>query len=203
MRRSRLRWAIDQFQREDVLFREAERFSLASWLRHLFRDREPTPTGGQATLCFALILTSSWFLMQYLAFQEAAGLTLGTWRPGSSFILIPPLLMAVFLTSSAGADAPARLARAALSRCWPSRWSFDAQSAGQRAAADRRAALPDLVDDQGRARPVDGSDRRAWRSRSSSSRWSRRSARNSRSAASSSPGWSASTGPARRSCSRP
>ncbi len=41
-----LRWAIDQFQREDVLFREAERFSLGTWLRHLLRDREPTPTGG-------------------------------------------------------------------------------------------------------------------------------------------------------------
>ena len=52
-----LRWAIDQFQREDVLFREAERFSLARWLRHLYRDREPTPTSGEATLCFALILT--------------------------------------------------------------------------------------------------------------------------------------------------
>ena len=32
-----LRWAIDQFQREDVLFREAERFSLVTWLRHLYR----------------------------------------------------------------------------------------------------------------------------------------------------------------------
>src|SRR5262249_19007386 len=37
-----LRWAIDQFQREDVLFREAERVTLTSWMRHLFRDREPT-----------------------------------------------------------------------------------------------------------------------------------------------------------------
>ena len=52
-----LRWAIDQFQREDVLFREAERFSLGTWVRHLYRDREPTPTGGEALLCFALILT--------------------------------------------------------------------------------------------------------------------------------------------------
>ena len=28
-----LRWAIDQFQREEVLFREAERFSLGTWLQ--------------------------------------------------------------------------------------------------------------------------------------------------------------------------
>src|SRR5439155_21987221 len=38
-----LRWAIDQFQREEVLFREAEQFNLYSWIRHLFRDREPMP----------------------------------------------------------------------------------------------------------------------------------------------------------------
>ena len=36
-----LRWAIDQFQREEVLFREAERFNLSHWLRHLVRDRRP------------------------------------------------------------------------------------------------------------------------------------------------------------------
>ncbi len=53
-----LRWAIDQFQREDVLFREAERFDLRSWVRHLLRDKEPTPTGGEALFCFALMLTS-------------------------------------------------------------------------------------------------------------------------------------------------
>ena len=77
-----LRWAIDQFQREDVLFREAEQFNLYSWFRHLFRDRQPEPTGGQAILCFALILTSSWFLLQYLAFKGVAlGLSAIVGRP--------------------------------------------------------------------------------------------------------------------------
>jgi sodium transport system permease protein len=33
-----LRWAIYQFQREEVLFREAERLDLALWLRRLWRD---------------------------------------------------------------------------------------------------------------------------------------------------------------------
>ena len=94
-----LRWAIDQFQREDVLFREAERFSLLVWLRHVYRDREPTPTSGQAALCFALILSSSWFLMQLLAFQKEPA-TLGTVAAGQAFILLPPLLMALLLTSS-------------------------------------------------------------------------------------------------------
>ena len=68
-----LRWAIDQFQREEVLFREAERFNLAHWLKHLIRDRQPMPTGGQATLCFALILTASWFSMLYMAMERHRG----------------------------------------------------------------------------------------------------------------------------------
>jgi sodium transport system permease protein len=93
-----LRWAIDQFQREDVLFREAEQFSLSSWIRHLYRDREPTPTGAQATLCFALILASSWFLMQFLALR--GGLTLAAVVAGQLIIVIPPVLMAILLTSA-------------------------------------------------------------------------------------------------------
>jgi len=104
-----LRWAIDQFQREEVLFREAERFSITAWMRHLFRDREPMPTGGQATLCFALILTTSWFLMQYLALLEQPP-TLASMAAGQFFIVIPPVFMAVLLTSS-----PARTLRLA----WP------------------------------------------------------------------------------------
>jgi sodium transport system permease protein len=104
-----LRWAIDQFQREDVLFREAERFSLPTWLRHLYRDREPTPTGSGALLCFALILTSSWFLMMYLG-GGRSGPGLGDVALGQLFIAIPPVAMAVFLTSS-----PARTLRLA----WP------------------------------------------------------------------------------------
>jgi sodium transport system permease protein len=92
-----LRWAIDQFQREDVLFREAEQFSLYSWFRHLFRDREPMPTGSQATLCFAIILTTSWFLMQFLVMP--AGLSLSAVVAGQLVILIPPAMMAILLTS--------------------------------------------------------------------------------------------------------
>ncbi len=56
-----LRWAIDQFKSESVLFREAERFDLRSWGRHLIRDREATPGPGQAVLCFLLILLGTFF----------------------------------------------------------------------------------------------------------------------------------------------
>jgi sodium transport system permease protein len=94
-----LRWAIDQFQREEVLFREAERFNLGHWLKHLVRDREPVPTGGQATLCFSLILTSSWFMLVFLA-KQGIGATLAGTAAGQFLIMFPPLIMAVMLTSS-------------------------------------------------------------------------------------------------------
>ncbi len=96
-----LRWAVDQFQREDVLFREAERFSLGIWLRHLYRDREPTPTGAQALLCFAVIQSASWFMLQYLTLTVAAT-GLSAVAMGQLFILIPPVLMTLVLTSSPG-----------------------------------------------------------------------------------------------------
>ena len=96
-----LRWAIDQFQREDVLFREAERFSLGIWLKHLVRHRQPMPTGGQATLCFALILSTSWFLMEYMTIRGLAANEAAV-AAGQFLILFPPLIMAVMLTSSPG-----------------------------------------------------------------------------------------------------
>ena len=94
-----LRWAVDQFQREDVLFREAERFSIAAWLRHLIRDREPTPTGAHAVLCFALILSASWFLTLYLA-SSGAGVDLAAVAAGQLMIMLPPVIMALMLTKA-------------------------------------------------------------------------------------------------------
>ena len=95
-----LRWAIDQFQREDVLFREAERFEIKSWIRHLFRDKEPTPTGGQALFCFALMLTLAWFLMQAMVSNGLGNSSAGLAAGQIAFILLPPLAMALILTSS-------------------------------------------------------------------------------------------------------
>ncbi len=96
-----LRWAVDQFEREEVLFREAERFNFYSWFRHLFRDRQPSPTGGQAILCFSLIITSSWFLLQYLAVRGVSQ-ALPAVVAGQLVILLPPLMMAILLSSQPG-----------------------------------------------------------------------------------------------------
>jgi sodium transport system permease protein len=91
-----LRWAIEQFQREEVLFREAERLELRLWLRNLFRDKEALPSTGQALFCFGLILALRW-----LSFNIGADLSLLV-RTGIShlaFVATPPLFMALLLTT--------------------------------------------------------------------------------------------------------
>lgn len=92
-----LRWSIEQFKREDVLFRESERFELGLWLRHLFRDKGPVPTGGEALLCFILMLTSAWFVIQFLATSASSFTVMAAGQV--AFILTPPLAMAFLLTS--------------------------------------------------------------------------------------------------------
>jgi sodium transport system permease protein len=56
-----IRWAVDQFSSEAVLFREGERWDLSSWVRHLIRDRQPTPSVGMAVLCGVIILVLMFF----------------------------------------------------------------------------------------------------------------------------------------------
>ena len=90
-----LRWAVEQFRSEAVLFREAERFELRWWLIHLVRDRGPTPTSGQALFAFALMLVAAVF---------AGGLMGASWIGliGGQvvFILGPVLALTFLLTSS-------------------------------------------------------------------------------------------------------
>jgi len=57
-----VRWAIEQFNKESVLFRESERLDVSLWLRHLVRDRSDTPTAAEALACGILILMISFFM---------------------------------------------------------------------------------------------------------------------------------------------
>ncbi|MEW4568160.1 ABC transporter permease subunit/CPBP intramembrane protease [Tautonia sp. JC769] len=92
-----LRWAVGQFRSEEVLFREAERFDLASWFRHLIRDRGPTPTAGQAIACFVIIQACAWYTSMLL-FGANPLVALAIGQVG--FILVPPLVMTFLFTSS-------------------------------------------------------------------------------------------------------
>ena len=61
-----VRWAVDQFNSETVLFRESERLDIGLWLRRLAHDRRPTPSVAAAVSCGVLILLIT-FVIQGLA----------------------------------------------------------------------------------------------------------------------------------------
>jgi sodium transport system permease protein len=94
-----IRWAVDQFNNESVLFRESERFGIGLWIRHLVRDREDTPTVGEALLCGVLLLVLRFFFS--LVAPPPDG-----WRVMATttlvmliaFIAGPACLMAIMLT---------------------------------------------------------------------------------------------------------
>ena len=91
-----LRWAIEQFNREEVLFREAERLDLVLWLKHLFRDKEPVPTTGQAFFCLGLLLGLRWFT---LGLGSHWPLPVQTAISQLAFVAMPPIFMILLLNT--------------------------------------------------------------------------------------------------------
>ena len=91
-----LRWAIGQFQREEVLFREAERLDAGLWLRRLFREKEALPTAGQAFFCFAMLLVLRWISLGFGRDQLVLNATAVCQL---AFTAAPPLFMALLLTT--------------------------------------------------------------------------------------------------------
>jgi sodium transport system permease protein len=96
-----IRWAVDQFNNESVLFRESERFGLSLWLRHLVRDREATPAFGQAILC-GLVLLAIRFFATFLAAMPTTWteFAVSTLVLQVALIATPVLLMTIMLTRS-------------------------------------------------------------------------------------------------------
>lgn len=96
-----IRWAIDQFNSERVLFRESERLDFVLWLRHLLRDREDTPSVASAVLCAVLILAIQFFISFKVPkphdFRQFAILTVVSQL---AVIATPTLLMTIMLTRS-------------------------------------------------------------------------------------------------------
>jgi sodium transport system permease protein len=96
-----IRWAVDQFNTESVLFRESERLDLRLWLRHLRRDRKPTPTVAAAMFCGVLILIVKFFMgVAQPAMDTFGDFTKMVLATQLIVILAPALLMTGFLTSS-------------------------------------------------------------------------------------------------------
>lgn len=100
-----VRWAVDQFNSENVLFRESERLDLGLWLRHLVRDREDTPNVGAALFCGLLILLIQFFMQialgRHMTAENAAqNFAMVTVAVQLAAIATPALLMAVMLSRS-------------------------------------------------------------------------------------------------------
>lgn len=91
-----LRWAIEQFNREDVLFREAERLDVGLWFKSLFRDKEPLPTTGQAFFCLAMLIGLRWLS---LGLGRGWSLEIHTMITQLAFVATPPLFMAMLLNT--------------------------------------------------------------------------------------------------------
>lgn len=96
-----IRWAVDQFNKESVLFRESERLDLGLWLKRLYRDRDVTPTVGAAVCCVVLILLMRFALSFLLPAPTDGGdfLVLALVTQGV-VILLPTLLLTFTLARS-------------------------------------------------------------------------------------------------------
>ncbi|HEX3727979.1 MAG TPA: ABC transporter permease subunit/CPBP intramembrane protease, partial [Pirellulales bacterium] len=96
-----IRWATNQFNTESVLFRESERWDLGLWIKHLLRDREPTPSFAEAMFCGVLILMIRFFLNFALpapqGFRDFVMLAAVTQLV---VVLSPALFMTIMLTRS-------------------------------------------------------------------------------------------------------
>jgi sodium transport system permease protein len=97
-----VRWAIRQFESENVMFRDIGRASMVQWIRNVWRKREDIPTSNESLLCGLLILVCLFFGRLSLSglplswtsiVQSTIVIQLG-------MILAPALIMAVMLTLS-------------------------------------------------------------------------------------------------------
>ena len=96
-----VRWAVDQFQHESVLFREDERLDLRLWIRHVFKDKHPTPTVAAAAAGGVLILVIKFFMGLALpAPTNFDGLARMIIITQVVVILFPALLLTITFTTS-------------------------------------------------------------------------------------------------------
>ncbi len=91
-----MRWAVAQFRREEVLFREAERLDVRLWLKRLLREKEATPTTSQAAFVFALMLALHWIS---LTIGRGVPIAVHTGVRLLAFVAAPALLTTLLLNT--------------------------------------------------------------------------------------------------------
>jgi sodium transport system permease protein len=105
-----IHWAVEQFNKESVLFRESERLDLRLWVLRLIYDRQPTPPAGAAVFCGVLILALQYFLGAAVASPtEFGGFVLVTLAMQLVVIVLPAVLLTALVTSSPRATLLLRL----------------------------------------------------------------------------------------------
>ena len=96
-----IRWVVQQFNSESVLFRASEKFAIGTWLQKVMRDRHELPSVGNAFLLGVMVLVLGFFV------QLAVGSSMpASWFDLAKTILIvlvatigmPAIMMAMFLT---------------------------------------------------------------------------------------------------------
>jgi sodium transport system permease protein len=98
-------WAIELYNSEDVLFREAEKFDIRMWFRQLLRTKDAVPALPEAGFCFIMILMLQFVAMTYMKPDLTSG------DPGLlmmrliviqqlTMIACPAVFMGVLLTTS-------------------------------------------------------------------------------------------------------
>ena len=96
-----IRWAVNQFNNEKVLFRESERFGIGTFLKSLVRERGATPTFMEAIFCGVLLLVIRFFTtlvaQQPASFEDFARQTLIL---HVGLIVGPVVLMSIVLTTN-------------------------------------------------------------------------------------------------------
>jgi len=96
-----VRWAIEQFNNEAVLFRESERWDLGLWIRHVVRDRAETPSLAEAIFCGVMLLMIRFFASFLVGMPDGwSRFATTTVVTLIAFIAAPALLMTVVLTRS-------------------------------------------------------------------------------------------------------
>jgi sodium transport system permease protein len=88
-----LRYAADQFSREDVLFREAERFDLTNFLHQSFVQKRAGITFGMAWGFFVFYMLLRWYLQGHLSISPV-GIVLSQ----VITLVLPAILGAILLT---------------------------------------------------------------------------------------------------------
>ena len=96
-----IRWAVEQFNCEAVLFRESERLDLRLWAAAVVARRRPTPSAAAAVCCGVLILMLHFFVSCSLTAPADFGGLARTFLVPQLLVIVPPaLLMTLIFTRS-------------------------------------------------------------------------------------------------------